>query len=676
MRSALLVCVTIMSTLAVTPGTAEASAANCATFEYVAHRGWHPAGVDENSLESFRRAVEARYSIETDVRADADGVLWFFHDRKTLRATGTDALIDQLTTQEVEQLRYKKAHSPLLKVRDGIDYLAGHPEARVYIEVKIRDWLPAVADIVRESGRVATTYFSAHTDYARTVAPEFPTQLKAFGQPLPTPANLVSRGVDVVMLNPKSLDAQTVVDYQAAGIEVQDRNANSTSEWRNTISQGADGQLTDFPDQVEAFCPSATEPPTIRDFSPVEIPAPGATVQIAGAHYYDVSDVRFGGVPAENFTTESPTSISATLPAGAPAQGLVSVTTPSGTGQSGTEYSVPVPRIASITPRQQVVGGELVIEGVNFEGVQSVSFGDTPSAHFTVESPTRIVVEIPIEARARGSVHVTTAAGVATSGDFYRISPEITTFFPQSIAPGDTVTIEGRSLLETTRVKFGVTDAAGFSVVDDRTVTAVVPTGVQTNGRVTVGTPGGATQSSELFQRSEPPSPESHTSEPGPWVGSLSPRQQPVGGWITVSGTNFVGVESVTFSGTPAAEVVVESPERLLVKVPLAERARGRVSVTTADGRASSANLYRIPPEIHTFGPTDLVPGDNVTIHGRMLGPVTRVKFGGVLTDEFTVLEDSRIVAVVPPSVPSTARILVGSPGGTARSLDLFHRRL
>ena len=39
----------------------------------IAHMGLHSDGVCENSLEAFRRAIEAGYGIELDVHLTADG---------------------------------------------------------------------------------------------------------------------------------------------------------------------------------------------------------------------------------------------------------------------------------------------------------------------------------------------------------------------------------------------------------------------------------------------------------------------------------------------------------------------------------------------------------------------------------------------------------------------------
>lgn len=62
----------------------------------IAHRGLHSDGVCENSLEAFRRAIEAGYGIELDVHLTADGKLCVIHDCYLSRMTGNRALQSSL----------------------------------------------------------------------------------------------------------------------------------------------------------------------------------------------------------------------------------------------------------------------------------------------------------------------------------------------------------------------------------------------------------------------------------------------------------------------------------------------------------------------------------------------------------------------------------------------------
>ncbi len=70
-----------------------------------AHRGLHGDGVAENSMTAFRRAVDAGYGIELDVRLTKDGELVVFHDATLNRVTGIDAKVIDKTLAELRELR-------------------------------------------------------------------------------------------------------------------------------------------------------------------------------------------------------------------------------------------------------------------------------------------------------------------------------------------------------------------------------------------------------------------------------------------------------------------------------------------------------------------------------------------------------------------------------------------
>ena len=69
-----------------------------------AHRG-DRAGCPENTMAAFRSALEFGCDmIETDIRMTKDGELVLIHDRSTLRTTGVDLMVDELTLEELQAL--------------------------------------------------------------------------------------------------------------------------------------------------------------------------------------------------------------------------------------------------------------------------------------------------------------------------------------------------------------------------------------------------------------------------------------------------------------------------------------------------------------------------------------------------------------------------------------------
>lgn len=71
-----------------------------------AHRGFHDKPViPENSLPAFRRAIEHGFGAELDVHLLRDGTLAVFHDSDLRRCANVDGQIEDLTLEELKQLR-------------------------------------------------------------------------------------------------------------------------------------------------------------------------------------------------------------------------------------------------------------------------------------------------------------------------------------------------------------------------------------------------------------------------------------------------------------------------------------------------------------------------------------------------------------------------------------------
>lgn len=79
----------------------------------VAHRGLHNKEFGENSLSAYKNAIDKGYPIEMDVQLSKDGVLFCYHDDFMERVTGKKANINDLTAEEIKQLK-------ILNTKDGV----------------------------------------------------------------------------------------------------------------------------------------------------------------------------------------------------------------------------------------------------------------------------------------------------------------------------------------------------------------------------------------------------------------------------------------------------------------------------------------------------------------------------------------------------------------------------
>jgi subtilisin family serine protease len=159
-------------------------------------------------------------------------------------------------------------------------------------------------------------------------------------------------------------------------------------------------------------------PALVSEVSPGGGPAAGGTqVTIAGANLARARGVTFGSANAA-FTVNSPSSITATAPAGS---GTVDVRVIAPGGASapvpGDRYTYvppppPPPAVTGVSPSSgpQAGGTSVTIAGSNLGGTSAVEFGSNSAASFTVSSSTSITATAP-PGSGTVDVIVTTPAG-------------------------------------------------------------------------------------------------------------------------------------------------------------------------------------------------------------------------------------------------------------------------
>jgi hypothetical protein len=160
-----------------------------------------------------------------------------------------------------------------------------------------------------------------------------------------------------------------------------------------------------------------------------------------------------------------------------------------------------------------------------------------------------------------------------------------------------------------------------------------------------------------------------------PTVSGFTPTSGPVGTSVTISGSHFTGVTTVTFGTTSATTFAVNSDSQITADVP-AGAATGAISVSGPNGSGSSSGAFTVTtnspaPTITSFSPTSGKVGTAVTITGTNFTGATNVTFGGGATASINVASDSQITTAVPGGA-KTGPISVTTPGGTAISSQSF----
>lgn len=200
----------------------------------------------------------------------------------------------------------------------------------------------------------------------------------------------------------------------------------------------------------------------------------GTVVKVTGQNFTGTTEVRLGTTVVPQFTVDSPTQITFTVPEGA-VTGFVQVTTPGGSVDSQNVFTVQGngPVITGLMPEFGPVGTQVALTGSNFGSVTNVSFNGV-AAVFTVVNATSIQTTVPAGATT-GPVTVRSAAGVGTSPRNFIIgtTTDLRTTMTPTVTPpvahgplGFSLRVVNQGILPAQSASLAVTLPDGVSFVD------------------------------------------------------------------------------------------------------------------------------------------------------------------------------------------------------------------
>ena len=380
------------------------------------------------------------------------------------------------------------------------------------------------------------------------------------------------------------------------GIQALTLTVNSDTEIKVTVPAGAaSGKITVETPAGTGF--SSTDftvvgGPTVTSFTPVTGQA-GISVTINGTNFVNVTSVKFNGteVGAANFTVNSSVKITAAVPAGS-TSGTISVTSPSGTGSSSSNFTViGLPTIASFTPSNGPVGAGITITGTGFTSVNSVKFNGV-TATFTANSETQITAVVPATATT-GTITVINVAGPGSSANSFTVilPPLISSISPTNRVTGSTLIITGSNLANATSVNFNATVVTTLISNTDSEIQVVVPGSLSAGAvNVSVVTAAGTSNTKTL------------TIIPAPVITDLKPNVSYKGFPIMIRGSNLSGTVGVKIGSTDATIMTVYD-STVIVTIP-GTMFNGTYTVTVSnDGGPSNGltlNISTAPGSVGT----------------------------------------------------------------------------
>ena len=521
---------------------------------------------------------------------------------------------------------------------------------------QIRAVVPADA----VSGSISVTAaFTATSGSTFTVAPRVDAFSPAIGN--------VGTSVQIDGANYNTTPGQTTVRF--GGVAATVVNVTAPNLLFATVPSGAlTGPIT-----VATFAGTNTTPTNfvisgsaiITDFTPAIGPT-GSVVILSGGDFTGTTAVKFNGVNASAFSVTAASQIHATVPTTA-TTGPLSVTTPTGTATSGSNFVVSglAPIITGFSPFGGKVGDPVVITGLNFTTATNVSFNGTNAA-FAVTSDTQISATVPTGATT-GPLRVFNPAGTNTTGSNFIIGPFITGFSPVAAQVGSQVVVEGFNFLEVTNVAFtsasgGFTNASVVAIVSATQLRGTVPVGAA-NGPLRVISPSGTNITSSNLT----------VFALAPVITSFTPTNGLPSANVTLEGANFLGATNVSFNGI-AASFSLAADTQITATVPAAATT-GPISVTTPGGSVTSSVPFYLPPRLTTFTPATGVVGTTVTLTGTNFTGVTSVTFAAVnsttVSAPITSLTATQMTLLVATNAIS-GLLTVTTPGGVITSAGNF----
>ncbi|MEW5738063.1 MAG: IPT/TIG domain-containing protein [Myxococcota bacterium] len=435
----------------------------------------------------------------------------------------------------------------------------------------------------------------------------------------------------------------------------------------------SEGQSTTFTDGFEYYQKDSTTagPPSLSGIQPNTGPASGGTVaMVTGDLFQDGALLFVGRSPASDVVVTDPMSLTGTLPAGDVGSADVEVTNPDGQTAilvdafafSGEDGVPPVLSAVSPVAGTTLGGTSVALAGTGFKPGALIFFGGRTASGVTVMGTVASGITPP---GAPGVVDVAITnpdgrSSILRRGyNYYVGGPVLSRLTPNFGPPdgGTEVTIDGRNFSERVVATFGGRSLSGLRRIDDRTLIGTSPAGPAGAADVRVENADGQSDTLEngwAWGGSPPPTFS---------IARVTPELGPIAGGtrVTVIGSGFESGAEVTFGGQPGTGVQVVGGATISCVTPAGMIGPVEVVVTQGGGRTA-----KLPLGFWYFDPSRRGPTPSIAAVTPALGPQTggttvlitgggfasgaRVFFGTGESTTVTVINNSTLTAITPPS--------------------------
>lgn len=487
---------------------------------------------------------------------------------------------------------------------------------------------------------------------------------------------------------------------------------------KNVIITNNDGQTVTG---TNAY--TYVSPPTFTSIAPQSgSTAGGNIVTITGTNFIGTTAVAFDGTPATGITVQSATKITATVPAHAAGVVDVTVTTPGGIATGTNAYTYVTPSTAvnlgtagnyailaesaitstgstlvtgdmAISPAaaSYIEGFGLVYTPGNPSSTSALVTGNVYAADYAAPTPTTLTTAVTdmhtAYTAAMGATPFVTEIGSGNLGGM-TLAPGTYKFSTGVLIPTD-LTLDAQGNVDAVWIfqidqtldlatdrkiilsngaqaknvfwaVAGTTTLGANSVFNgiilDKTNIAFT-TGATLNGRALAQT--------AVTLQSNPVNDPVTAGVASPTVTSIAPATGSTTGSdvVIITGTGFTGATEVTFNGTAATGVTVDSATQITATTPAGTAGAADIKVTTPDGAGTGTALftYGDAPTFTSIAPASgsTEGGNMVIITGTGFTGTTGVTFDGIAATGVTVDSDTQITAITPAHAVGAVDVIV-----------------
>lgn len=102
----------------------------------IAHRGmFNNLNIPENSIKAFKKALIYNYPIELDVHLTKDNILVVFHDHNLFRMTGVNKNIQDLTYDEIKELKLLNTEEKIPTLKEVLELV----DNQILLDIEVKN---------------------------------------------------------------------------------------------------------------------------------------------------------------------------------------------------------------------------------------------------------------------------------------------------------------------------------------------------------------------------------------------------------------------------------------------------------------------------------------------------------------------------------------------------------